>query len=170
MRRLVQFLVPLGLVAAAMAFAGFDGRAAQPEPQPVTLECAADMTVQVLGNAMPASAQDQALVLVRAAWAPGGSIGPHTHPGTLVVTVESGSFGLTLEEEDMEMTVMRVGDAGAPATPEPLAAGQEVVLEPGDWFVETGMVHSARNAGDDEVTALFSGLVAAGQPVTTCVE
>lgn len=170
MHRLTQFVLSLGLVAAAVALTGSPSGAAPPEPQPVILECATDMTVQILGNAVPASAPDQALLLVRAAWAPGGGIGPHTHPGDLVVTVESGSFGLTREEEGMEMTVMRAGDAGTPASPEPLTVGQEVVLEPGDWFVETGMAHSARNAGDEEVTVLFAGLVASGQPVTTCVE
>jgi hypothetical protein len=69
----------------------------------------------------------------------------------------------------MEMMVMRASDEpGAPAVPEPLVAGQETVLQPGDWFIETGMVHSARNAGDEEVAVTFTGLVEAGQPVTTC--
>jgi quercetin dioxygenase-like cupin family protein len=169
MRRRVTALVAVGLLAMGLGITSRGVAAAPPEPQPVTLECATDMTVQLLGNATPASAPDQALVLVRAAWAPGGGIGPHTHPGDLVVTVESGAFGFTLEEEGMEMTIMRVGDAGTPAVPEPLTAGEEVILQPGDWFVETGMVHSARNAGDEPVTTIFTGLVEAGQPLTTCV-
>lgn len=169
MRRSLHCIVALVFMAIGAALTGSTGSAAPPEPQPVALDCATDMTVQVLGNAMPAAADDQALVLVRAAWAPGGGIGPHTHPGTLVVSVESGSFGVTLEEEgDMGMAVMRSGDAGTPAAEELLTPGQEVILTPGDWFIETGMIHSARNAGDEPVTVLFTGLVAAGQPVTTC--
>jgi quercetin dioxygenase-like cupin family protein len=135
----------------------------------VTLGCATDMRIQVLGNALPAATEDQSLVLVRAFFGVGGGIGPHTHPGTLIVTVESGQFGVTLEEEGMEMTVTRAGDAGTPAVAELLTAGQETVLHPGDWFIETGMVHSARTVGDEPVQVVFTGLVAAGQPVTRCV-
>ncbi len=169
MHRFLHLIVTLVLMTAVAASAGADTRAAQPEPQPVTLECATDMRVLVLGNAMPASASDQSLVLVRAFFGIGGGIGPHTHPGTLIVAVESGSFGVTLEDEGMEMMVMRVSDAGTPAVPEPLPAGEETVLEPGDWFIETGMVHSARTVGEEPVEVVFTGLVTAGQPVTTCV-
>jgi quercetin dioxygenase-like cupin family protein len=169
MRRTLSGFMALGLIAVCAAFTSPPGRAAPPEPQPVTLECATDMSVQVLGNAAPGNADGQSLVLVRAHFAPGGSIGPHTHPGTLVVSVESGQFGVTLEEEgDMGMAVMRSGATGTPAAEEMLTRGEEVILEPGDWFIETGMIHSARNAGDEPVTVLFSGLVEAGQPVTVC--
>jgi quercetin dioxygenase-like cupin family protein len=135
------------------------------------LPCATDMSIQVLGNAEPAAAEGQSLVLVRAFFAPGGGIGPHTHPGMLVVAVESGSFGVTLvEESHTGMTVMRSGDAGTPAVAEPLTPGAEVVLAPGDWFIETGMIHSARTVGDEPVSVVFSGLTETGQPLTTCVE
>ena len=121
MRRSLRCFVALGLMAIGAALTGSTGSAAPPEPKPVTLECATGMTVQVLGNAMPAAAEGQALVLVRASWAPGGGIGPHTHPGSLVVSVESGSFGVTLEAEgDMGMAVRRSGDAGTPAAEEML--------------------------------------------------
>jgi quercetin dioxygenase-like cupin family protein len=170
MRRFVQLTVALILMGAAILAAGAGGRAAPAEPQPVTLPCATDMRIQPLGNAPPASAADQALVLARAYFGVGGGIGPHTHPGTLVVVVEAGQFGVTLEEEGgMGMMVMRPSAAGAPPTEELLTPGQEAVLEPGDWFIETGMVHSARTVGDDPVTVTFTGLVAAGQPVTSCV-
>ncbi|MGH2614998.1 MAG: hypothetical protein ACRDJC_07150 [Thermomicrobiales bacterium] len=171
MRRFVQLTMALVLMTGIAVSIGTGARAAQPQPQPVTLECATDMSVQVLGNATPASAEDQALVLVRAFFGPGGGIGPHTHPGTLVVAVESGQFGVTLEEEGMQMDVMRASDdAATPAVTEPLTAGEETVLNPGDWFVETGMVHSARTVGDEPVAVVFTGLVEAGQPVTACVE
>jgi quercetin dioxygenase-like cupin family protein len=169
MSRFAKFAMSLAVMTGVALSAGASALA-QPAPQPVTLECATDMSIQVLGNAAPASAEGQSLVLVRAYFGVGGGIGAHTHPGTLIVAVESGSFGVTLEDEGMEMLVMRASDdAATPAVPEPLVAGQETVLEPGDWFIETGMVHSARNAGDEEVVVTFTGLVEAGQPVTSCV-
>jgi hypothetical protein len=76
---------------------------------------------------------------------------------------------VTLEEEGMDMAVMRPSEAGTPVAVEPLTAGQEAVLEPGDWFIETGMIHSARTIGDEPVTVVFTGLTEAGQPLTACV-
>lgn len=169
MSRFAKFALSLA-VMAGIAMSTGAAQAAQPEPRPVTLACATDMRIHVLGNAAPAAAEGQSLVLVRAYFGVGGGIGAHTHPGTLVVAVEAGQFGVTLEDEGMEMMVMRASDdAATPAVPEPLTAGQETVLEPGDWFIETGMAHSARNAGEEEVVVTFTGLVEAGQPVTSCV-
>jgi quercetin dioxygenase-like cupin family protein len=169
MHRLVILIVTLVLIAGGVTTAAPRSAAAPPEPQPVTLPCATNMSVQMLGNAQPAAAAGQTLVLVRAIFGPGGGIGPHTHPGTLVISVESGAFGFTPVHEG-EMTVMRSGDPGTPAASEPLTVGQETVLHPGDWVVETGMVHSARTVGDEPVEVVFSGLVEAGQPLTTCVD
>lgn len=168
MNRIVTQFAALALATAGTFAFAAGGSAAPPEPQPVTLPCATDMSIQVLGNAQPANAEGQNLVLVRAHFGVGGGIGPHTHPGTLVVAVESGEFGFTLEDEGMEMPIMRSGDAGTPAVPEVAKAGEEVVLQPGDWFVETGMIHSARVVGEEPVMVTFTGLVEAGQPVTSC--
>lgn len=170
MPRFPKFALSLAVLASAAMSAGA-AQAAQPAPQPVTLACATDMSVQMLGNTAPTNAEGTSLVLVRAYFGVGGGIGAHTHPGTLVVVVEEGQFGVTLEEEsDMGMVVMRASDdAATPPAQEMLTAGQETVLEPGDWFIETGMAHSARNAGDEEVVVTFTGLVEAGQPVTSCV-
>ncbi|HET8646100.1 MAG TPA: hypothetical protein VFO85_11460, partial [Vicinamibacteria bacterium] len=170
-KRVVLSFAGLALIAAAALGSAPAGRAAPPAPQPVTLECATDMSIQRLGAAEPASAEGQALTLIRAYFGVGGGIGPHTHPGTLVVVVEEGQFGVTLEEEsDMGMMVMRASeDAATPPAEEMLTAGQETVLEPGDWFIETGMVHSARTVGDEPVTVTFTGLTTAGEPVTSCV-
>jgi quercetin dioxygenase-like cupin family protein len=171
MYRFVSLVVTLVIVAVIGLSTTTDSAAAPPEPQPVTLPCATNMSVQMLGNAQPAAAEGQTLVLVRAIFAAGGGIGPHTHPGTLVISVESGAFGFTpVGEGAMEMSVMRSGEAGTPAAAEPMVMGQETVLHPGDWVVETGMVHSARTVGDEPVEVVFSGLVEAGQPLTTCVD
>ena len=169
MRRSVHLLVVLGLVAAGRLAVASGGTAAPPEPVPITLPCATDASVQVLGRGTPAGGAGQALVLARVTFQPGGGIGPHTHPGTLVQSVESGQFGFTLIEEG-EMALMRSGGAGTPAVEEPIPVGQEVELGPGDWFVETGMVHSGRAIGDEPVVLVYAGLFAEGQPLTTCVE
>jgi quercetin dioxygenase-like cupin family protein len=170
MRRSMQLTLALVLISAVMASFAAAGRAAPAAPQPVTLPCATDMSIQMLGNAPPASAPNHSLVLVRAYFGVGGGIGSHTHPGTLVVAVVSGQFGVTLDEaSEMGMAVMRAGEAGTPAVEEMLIPGQETVLDPGDYFIETGMVHSARTVGDEPVEVVFTGLVEAGQPVTSCV-
>ena len=169
MRSRGNALVAVGLVAAGLVAVGSRGAAAPPEPVPVTLPCATNAFVQVFGRGTPAGAEGQELVLARVTFEPGGGIGPHTHPGTLVQTVESGTLGFTLLEAG-EMAVMRAGGAGTPAVPEPLPVGQEVELGPGDWFVETGMVHTGRTVGDEPVVLTYAGLFAAGQPLTTCVE
>jgi quercetin dioxygenase-like cupin family protein len=145
---------------------GKPGRVAAPRP------CAENMSIQMLGNTELVAAPGQTLVLVRAIFGPGGGIGPHTHPGTLAISVESGAFGFTGAEDQMhgEMMKMRPGEQGAPVAAEPMTPGEEVVLSPGDWIVETGMVHSARAVGDVPAIVVFSGLAEAGQPLTTCVE
>lgn len=172
MVRFDRFIVTSMIAAAGFISGGAPSLAAPPAPQPVTLPCATNMSTQMLGKAEPATATGQALVLVRAIFGPGGGIGPHTHPGTLVISVESGAFGFTLVEDQMEgeMMVMRSGDAGTPTAAEPMVPGEEVVLQPGDWVVEAGMVHSARAVGDEPAIVVFSGLVEAGQPLTSCVE
>ncbi|MGH2604813.1 MAG: cupin domain-containing protein, partial [Dehalococcoidia bacterium] len=157
------------LVAAAALAISAGRAAAPPELQLVNLPCATNVFAQPLGQGMPAAAEGKALVLTRVTFEPGGSIGPHTHPGTLVQTIESGVFGFTLLH-DGEMSVMRSGDAGTPAVAEPLTVGQEVELTAGDWFVETGMVHSGRSIGDEPAVVVFAGLFEAGQPGTQCVE
>ncbi len=166
-----RFIIP-GIAALTLCSTVFlSSSLAQDNPPPVevTLPCAGNVSVQVLGRIpVPDSTQD--LALVRIIWGPDGYIGAHTHPGMMWVVVESGSFGLTLID-DMEMTVTRTATEGTPAAVESLVPGEEVALEPGDGFPEMGMVHSARNLLSDGVTTtIFSGLVEQGQPLTSCVE
>jgi hypothetical protein len=65
---------------------------------------------------------------------------------------------------------MRSMGAGTPAVTEPTTQDQEVELAPGDWFVETGMIHTGRNLGDEPTSVLLTGLIESGQPLTQCVE
>ncbi len=169
MRRIRRLFVSVSLVSAVASAMMSMATAAPTEPQPVPLPCATNVFVQPLGRGLPAAAEGLALVLVRITIEPGGGIGPHTHPGTLVNSIESGTFAFTLIDHG-DMSVMRSGEAGTPVAAEEIVPGQEVVLHPGDWFVETGMVHSARAIGDEPAVLTLSGLIADGQPLTTCVD
>jgi quercetin dioxygenase-like cupin family protein len=101
-------------------------------------------------------------------FAPGGTLGAHIHPGTLVATVVEGSLGFTLISE-AQMDINRAPAADGTRATEVAVPGQEVVLSPGDGFVETGMVHSARNASDGQTVVMISGLIKTGEPLTQCV-
>jgi hypothetical protein len=153
-----------------MSFGGGASIRAQelPPPSPVTLDCAVNASSQLLG-ATPVGDGSESLVLVRIIFGPGGSIGAHAHPGTLAVVVESGSLGFTLLDEG-PMNITRAATADSEAVEELLVQHVETTLNPGDGFIEIGMVHSAENLSDGQTTVLFSGLVATGQPVTACAE
>lgn len=154
----------LSLSALALVPARPSAAQEAPAPKPVELACATNASAQVLSSG-PVNDGSQNLILVRMILGPGGSVGAHTHPGNLAVVVESGSLGFTLLD-DGEMSITR----GATGDTEALVRDQQVALEPGDSFFEMGMIHSATNLSDGETTLVFSGLVEAGQPLTTCVD
>jgi hypothetical protein len=166
-RTLVATLLTLVILAFSGAWSTLGAQEAPP-PKPVTLDCAVNASSQLLG-ATPVGDGSQSLVLVRIIFGPGGSIGAHTHPGTLTVVVESGSLGFTLLDQG-EMSITRAATADSDPVEEPLIQGEETVLNPGDGFIEMGMVHSAANLSDTDTTVVFAGLVETGQPVTACVD
>jgi uncharacterized RmlC-like cupin family protein len=139
-----------------------------PPPAPIDLPCVNDVSAQVLGMT-PVNDGAQNLVLARVILAPGGRIEAHTHPGTVVATVESGTFGFT-HLGDGEMSVNRAATADSEATSEVLPHGEEVTLTPGDWFVETGMVHTGVNLDDGPTTVVLTGLIEPGQGLTICAD
>lgn len=129
--------------------------------------CVSDVKGEVLGST-PTEIDGYSLVTARVTFAPGGTLGAHIHPGTLVATVVEGSLGFTLIT-DAQMDVTRAPAADGSRATDVALPGQEVVLEAGDGFVETGMVHSARNASDGQTVVMISGIVETGQPLTQCV-
>lgn len=171
-RTLRLLLTVIVAAATILAVSAPAGTAAQdvPAPQPVTLECATDVSIQVLGTTEVGDGSET-LVLVRVLFEPGGRLEAHTHPGTLTVTVESGSFGYTLLEEAEEIVITRAAteEDGEPVQ-EPAIVGEQMELAPGDAFIDTNRPHRAENLSDEETTVLFAGLVATGEPITTCVE
>lgn len=160
-------ILTLVALVSLISFAPASAQEAPP-PKPIDLPCATDMSSQLLG-ATPVGDGSQTLVSARVIFGPNGSLGAHTHPGTLVATIESGSLGFTLLEPG-EMNVSRSATADAEATQELLAMGEEVSLQPGDGFVETGMIHSAQNLAEEPTTVLISGLIETGQPLTACAD
>jgi hypothetical protein len=159
-------LVPaLALMLAPSSIAGAQEN---PPPQPIDIPCATNASAQVLG-ATPIGDGSQTLVMARVIFAPGGMISAHTHPGTLVVSVERGLLGFT-HLGDREMIVNRAATADTEATAEPLPHGEEIAINPGDSFIETGMVHIGANISDGETTVLLSGVIETGQPLTICVD
>lgn len=168
-RRIIAFGAIL-LPALALAFAptSLAGAQENPPPQPIDIPCATNASAQVLG-ATPIGDGSQTLVMARVIFGPGGMISAHTHPGTLVVSVESGMLGFT-HLGDGEMMVNRAATADTEATTEQLPHGEEVAINPGDYFVETGMVHIGANMADGETTVLLSGVIETGQPLTICVD
>jgi quercetin dioxygenase-like cupin family protein len=129
---------------------------------------AVDVTIEPLGAGLPAAADGYKLSLLRVTFAPGGSIGTHTHPGSLVLTIAEGALAYAIIEGEAE--VVRVGAAGQPGPTERISAGKEVILNPGDSLFEQGIVHTARNVSDGQTVVLISGLMEPEQPFTSFFE
>ena len=89
----------------------------------------------------------------------------HTHPGALVIYVESGSFGYTALGGTAQLT--RAAVDGAVTPPETMPMGEELVLTPGDWLFVEDPRDDIRNAGEDDVVLLVAGLTQIGEPFTT---
>jgi cupin len=161
------FFVVLVLFGLAVIGVG-PRRAAAQAGQPLNLPCATGVTVESLTQAMPANADGQALILLRLTIAPGGGFAPHTHPGTVTVSVVSGALEFT-HLADGPMAVMRAASGATPAATEPVTKGVPVSLHPGDWMVEQGMVHTMANGGSESAVVLVAGLVPPDQPLVQCV-
>lgn len=158
------------LMICSLATLALQPAAAQSEQgaQKLDLPCAIGISYSILGAGMPQTAKGQELVQVEIYFAPGGGLTAHTHPGAVVVNVESGA--LALKMIDMRQGQMEVHPQGATAaTPaSAMMTNRETVLNAGDWFVEEGMVHSMRNPGSTTAKVLVSGLIQAGQPLVQC--
>src|SRR3954468_18543718 len=130
-----------------------------------SIELAPGFVAQVLAGVPSDRAPGQTVYMARFIIQPGAEIFPHSHPGTTVLTVESGSFGWTLLAGTAH--VVRGAAAGATGPTEDLTKpGTEVILEPGDAiFYEDDVVHTARGAGDDETVVLGTLVLTSGQPL-----
>jgi hypothetical protein len=120
----------------------------------------------VLARIAPAAAPGQELQLVRVEVAPGATVAPHTHPGTIVLCLESGApvFGVA----EGTATLTHAATAATPEAAETVTAGAEIELLPGDCltFDATETVHTLRNSGGPAVI-WQAHLYVLGEPATT---
>ena len=160
------------LVLVALAFASSlpVGLAAQEGTTGATadeaisvIELAPGVTAEVFAGAPSDRAPGQTVYLARFVFQPGGEIFPHSHPGTTVLGVASGSFGWTLVEGTAH--VVRGAAAGGTGPTEELTEpGTEVILEPGDAiYYEDDVVHTARGAGDEPALVLGTLVLTSGE-------
>jgi quercetin dioxygenase-like cupin family protein len=123
------------------------------------------VTAEVLAAAPSAVAPGQTVYVARFIFQPAAAIFPHSHPGTTVLGVVSGSFGWTLKAGKAH--VIRGAGAGATGPVEDLTEpGADVILTAGDAiYYESDVVHTARGAGDTESVILGSLVLKAGAPL-----
>lgn len=119
----------------------------------------------VLGSAVPAALPDHTLSLRLTMIDPGAVIPLHTHPGTLVVAVQSGSTTVTVNSGTLVVT--RAPVDGAPGVVEEHAAGDVIVMATGDSMVEEGGEYIVENPNDIPAVVNFAALTETGAPVTS---
>lgn len=116
----------------------------------------------VIAGASPVAYGEEA---ARFVFQPGAEIFPHSHPGTTVLGVVSGSFGWTLKAGTAH--VIRGAGAGSAGPVEDLTEpGADVILKAGDAiYYESDVVHTARGAGETEAVFPGSLVLTAGAPL-----
>src|SRR5215216_1716988 len=157
------------IALAGLSAAGLTAQEATPGPISV-MELAPGFTAEVFAGAPSDRAPGQTVYLARFVIQPGAELFPHSHPGTTVLGVESGSLGWTLLEGTAH--VVRGAAAGATGPTEDLTEpGTEVILEPGDAiFYEDDVVHTARGAGDEATVVWGSFVLTTGEPLLMPVD
>lgn len=167
MRRVTVLLAILALGLSVVLAGGAPSPLAAQSATPAAvtaIELAPGVTAEVFAAAPSARAAGQTVYLARFTFAPGSEIFPHSHPGTIVLGVDSGSFGWTLLEGTAH--VVRGAAAGGTTTEDVTEPGTEVILEVGDAiFYEDDVVHTARGAGDEATVVLGALVLETGQPL-----
>jgi quercetin dioxygenase-like cupin family protein len=156
---LAAVLITGGLLTSRLA-------AQEATPGPITaIELAPGVTAEVYAAFPSDRAPGQTVYLARFVFQPGAEIFPHSHPGTTLLGVQSGTLGWKLQQGTAH--VVRGAAAGAAGPSEDLTApGTEVILEPGDAIVyEDDVVHTARGAGEEPAVVLGTLVLTTGQPL-----
>jgi len=173
MRRTLLTLVLLGLVVGLSLLTMPASPAAQEATPMGEASPSADHSpifLEVLGSALTTEVPNKRLTLLRLTLAPGASMFAHTHPGQLVVAIESGTMIYTVLNGDGASVR---GGAGTPIAEEVIPPGTETTFGPGEFLVEPpGVAHTYRNPGEEPVVLLISALVGFDvffQPVETPV-
>jgi hypothetical protein len=105
------------------------------------------------------------LILRRTTIAPGGGLPPHSHPGSLLLVVDAGTWGYTALGGTIQLT--RAAVDGTPTPAEAVPMGTEVILTKGDALFVEDPQDEIRNAGEEDVVLLIAGLTPVGEPFTT---
>jgi quercetin dioxygenase-like cupin family protein len=171
--RLALFIAPLitGFLIVGANPAMAAGKQSAPPARPISLSVLAPgVTAEVLAAAPSAGAPGQTVYVARFVFQAGASIFPHSHPGTTVLGVASGSFGWTLKAGTAH--VIRGAGAGATGPIEDLTKpGTDVILKAGDAiYYESDVVHTARGAGNKEAVVLGSLVLKTGAPLLMPVD
>jgi quercetin dioxygenase-like cupin family protein len=120
--------------------------------------------LQLLNEGGAAAAPGQNVVLYRVIFR-GGEVPSHIHPGTTVLTVESGTLSWVLQAGTVAVT--RPGAAPEEVT----EVGTELVLNPGKGLsYNADVVHTARAAGDEPASVLVASLWETGQAAFTLAD
>ena len=166
-RREVVFRLGAGGLGALLLAAGQrpSGVAAQDATPAANPSGAIGVSAQLLGAGQPGAAPGLELTLRRVTLAPGGSLSAHSHPGALVIYIESGTWAHTSLGGTSQVTRAAVG--GTPGPVEEVSVGVEVIFNPGDVLFVDDPQDDVRNAGDDDVVLLVAGLTRIGEPFTT---
>ncbi len=156
-------VVLLGLLLAASV------AAQSPAASPAASAAAPAISAQFLGGGEPAIAPAYELTLRRITLPPGTGIVPHTHPGALVIYIESGIWNYTSLSGTGRVT--RATQPGAsPAPAEDLAVNVELVLTAGDVLYVEDPGDTVSNMGDEDVVLLVAGLTRVGEKFTTLIQ
>jgi hypothetical protein len=153
------------LILGVMVGGGIGVAAQVATPGPPPAAGPVGVTSAVLGSGQPSLVPGQELSLRRITIAPGGGIPAHTHPGALIIYLESGTWGYIPLAGVARLT--RAAGNGTPSPTEDLVVGTEALLQPGDWLYVEDPADDIRNAGADPVVLWVAGLTPVGEPFTT---
>ncbi len=154
----------LGLALFTHAF-GVTAQDATPAAGPIKgNQLAPGVVAEVFAGVPSARAPGQTVYVARFTFQPGGEIFPHSHPGTTVLAVASGTFGWTLLAGTAHVVRGAASGAAEPAE-DVTELGSEVILEPGDAiYYEDDVIHTARGAGDTPAVVHATQVLTAGEP------
>ena len=154
--------------AAALGLGSRLGARAAQESTPAIASGGEGVTAELLGAGQPSTTPGRELTLSRVVLAPGGGLAPHSHPGALVIYVESGTWGHTALGGTAQLT--RAAVDGTPQPVEEVELGVETILTAGDALFVEDPQDDIRNAGEDDVVLLIAGLTPVGEPFTTLMD
>lgn len=163
-RMLVCGLLAIGL----LGIMGTNVMAQGGPPPPDTEPGAQGISFIVLSAIDPVAAEGQSMEMREYTWEPGSYATPHTHPAAAALAcVEVGTIGFSIQSGAAVVT-RAVDEAGTPPEAEPVAIGDELILEPGDCFAmdeaADSTTHTVWNAGDETAVTIETYLFDREEP------